>query len=62
MFLYYALFAGTLLIGLFASYRVRATYNKYSKVPASSGLTGAQVAQRILDLNDMSPSTPRPGI
>lgn len=53
MFLYLALFIGTLAIGAIASYRVRSTYNKYSQVPASSGMTGAQVAQRILDLNDI---------
>jgi Zn-dependent membrane protease YugP len=53
MFLYLVLFIGTLAIGGIASYRVRSTYNKYSQVPASSGLTGAQVAQRILDLNDI---------
>jgi Zn-dependent membrane protease YugP len=53
MFFYLALFIGTMAIGAFASYRVRSTYNKYSQVPASSGMTGAQVAQRILDLNDI---------
>ena len=53
MLLYILLFVGTLAIGGIASYRVRSTYNKYSQVRASSGLTGAQVAQRILDLNDI---------
>jgi uncharacterized protein len=53
MFFYLVLFIGTMAIGAFASYRVRSTYNKYSQVPASSGMTGAQVAQRILDLNDI---------
>lgn len=53
MFLYILLVIGTMAIGAFASYRVRSTYNKYSQVRASSGLTGAQVAQRILDLNDI---------
>ena len=53
MILYILLFIGTMAIGAFASYRVRSTYNKYSQVQASSGLTGAQVAQRILDLNDI---------
>ena len=51
MLLYIFLIVGTMGIGLFASARVRSTYNRYSQVPASSGLTGAQVAQRILDLN-----------
>ncbi len=51
MILYILLIVGTMGIGLYASARVRSTYNRYSQVPASSGLTGAQVAQRILDLN-----------
>jgi uncharacterized protein len=53
MLVYLALFIGTMAIGALASYRVRSTYNRYSQVPASSGMTGAQVAQRILDLNDI---------
>lgn len=44
-----ALFIGTMLISLLASWRVRSAYAKYSQVPASSGMSGAQVAQRILD-------------
>jgi Zn-dependent membrane protease YugP len=47
------LFLVTMALGLLASWKVRSTYNRYSQVPASSGLTGAQVAQRILDLNDI---------
>ncbi len=45
------LFLGTMALSLYASWRVRSAYNKYSKVPASSGYTGAEVAQRVLDLN-----------
>lgn len=44
----YLLFFGTLAISLWATWRVRAAYAKYSQVPASSGLTGAEVAYRIL--------------
>jgi hypothetical protein len=51
MILYIILVLGTMAIGALASLRVRSTYNRYSQVPASSGLTGAEVAQRILDLN-----------
>ncbi len=36
------------VITMFASARVRSTYNKYAKVRSASGLTGAQAAQRIL--------------
>src|ERR1700675_2697374 len=40
----YLLFFGTLAISLWASWRVKAAYAKYSQVPASSGMTGAEVA------------------
>jgi Zn-dependent membrane protease YugP len=42
------LFFGTFAISLWATFRVKAAYNKYSQVPASSGLTGAEVASRIM--------------
>src|ERR1700731_2010985 len=44
----YFLFFGTLAISLWASWRVKAAYAKYSEVPASSGLAGAEVAARIM--------------
>lgn len=47
------LFLGTMALSLLASMRVRSAYNRYSQVPATSGYTGAQVAQRILDLNNI---------
>ncbi len=43
------LFAGTLLLSLWATGRVKAAYAKYSQVPAASGETGAEVAAQILD-------------
>lgn len=43
------LFAGTLLLSLWAAGRVKATYARYSNVPAASGDTGAEVAAQILD-------------
>jgi hypothetical protein len=46
----YLLFlAPALLLSLWASFRTRSAFNKYSKVRAASGLTGAQAAQRLLD-------------
>src|ERR1700730_6820230 len=44
----YFLFFGTLAISLWASWRVKSAYSKYSEVPASSGMTGAEVAARIM--------------
>ncbi len=40
--------AGTMLISLYASAKVRSTYAKYNKMQSSSGYTGAEVAARIL--------------
>jgi len=42
-----------LLIPLWAQARVMGTYNKYAKVANSTGLTGAQVARRILDYHGL---------
>src|SRR5687768_9118486 len=42
---------GTMVLSGIAAMRVRSAYARYSQVPASSGLTGAQLAQRILDAN-----------
>ena len=39
----------SLLISGLASWAVRSAFNRYSRVPARSGLTGAQAAQRLLD-------------
>ena len=44
----YLLFFGTLAISLWATWRVQAAYARFSQVPASSGLTGAEVGYRIL--------------
>ena len=46
----YLLFAiPGLLLGLYAQIKLSSTYGKYMRVPAASGLTGAQAARRILD-------------
>jgi uncharacterized protein len=44
----FLIFFGTLALSLWATWRVKAAYAKYSQVPASSGLTGAETAQQIL--------------
>ena len=36
------------LLGLWAQHRVTSTFRRYSKVPSSNGLTGREMAQRIL--------------
>ena len=47
---HYLLFAlpGLILAGI-ASWITHSTFNRYSRVPASSGLTGAQAAERLLE-------------
>jgi len=43
-----------LLLGLWAQYKVRSAFEKYSKVRTYVGLTGAEVARRILDINGLN--------
>ena len=38
-----------MLVPLYFQLKVKSTYNKFAKVPASKGMTGAQVARMILD-------------
>ncbi|KRE48269.1 zinc metallopeptidase [Paenibacillus sp. Soil724D2] len=40
-------------LSLWASFRVRGTFNKWSQVPIYSGMTGAQAARRMLDANGL---------
>ena len=46
----YFLFIGpALVLSLWASWRMRSAFNKYSRVPTARGLTGAQAARILLD-------------
>lgn len=47
--LYLMLAVPGLLLGLWASWVTKSTFHKYSKVMASSRMTGAQAARRLLD-------------
>lgn len=42
-----------LIIPLWAQSKVKSTYKKYSKKPTSSGMTGVEVARRVLDDNGL---------
>ncbi len=45
----YLLFAGPpLLLGIWAQFKVKSAFKKYSQVPTQSGITGAQAASRLL--------------
>lgn len=48
------LFLGTFALSLWATWRVKTAYAKYSEVPASSGMTGAEVAARIMAASGIS--------
>ncbi|WP_108671141.1 zinc metallopeptidase [Peribacillus acanthi] len=51
MFLIY--FGIIILVPIIAQLMVRGSYKKYSKVASSTGMTGAEVARRILDDNGL---------
>jgi Zn-dependent membrane protease YugP len=42
-----------ILLSLYAQFKVKSAYNKYSRVRSSSGMTGAEVARRILDAHGL---------
>ncbi len=50
MLLFWIILIVTFGLSLFATARVKSNYARFSKLPASSGLTGAQAAHRILSL------------
>ncbi|RXJ03969.1 Zn-dependent protease [Anaerobacillus alkaliphilus] len=53
-------FAILIIIPIWAQMKVKSAYKKYSQVPASSGMTGAQVARKILDDNGLYNVTVEP--
>jgi Zn-dependent membrane protease YugP len=52
--LYIALIAPTFILSLYASWKVKHSFNKFSKKPTVGGKTGAQIAREILDRNGLS--------
>lgn len=50
---YFLLVVPALLLGLWAQSRVKSAYNQYGRIYSSRGLTGQQVARRILDENGL---------
>lgn len=46
--LYFVFLAPGLLLSLWASFKVRSTFRRYSQVPAASGMSGAQAAAELL--------------
>ncbi len=52
--LYMMLILPAFALVMYAQYKVKATYARYNKIRASSGLTGADVARRLLASNGLS--------
>jgi uncharacterized protein len=46
--MYFVILAPALLLSLWASWRTKSSFTKYSRVATSSGMSGAQAAERIL--------------
>jgi len=46
--IYFVFLAPALLLSLWASFRTKSAFNKYSKVRVATGLTGAEAAERLL--------------
>ncbi len=42
-----------LILGLWAQFKVQTAFSKYSRIRTLSGLTGAQIARRMLDMNGL---------
>ena len=47
--MYLLFIAPGLVLALWASYRVKCAFKRYSEVASASGYTGAEAAQRVLD-------------
>ena len=47
--MYFLFIAPAFIFSLWASWRTKANFKTYSKVPVSSGMSGAEAAQQILD-------------
>ncbi|WP_339163079.1 zinc metallopeptidase [Siminovitchia sp. FSL W7-1587] len=42
-----------IIIPIWAQFRVQSTYKKFAKIPTTAGITGAEVARKILDANGL---------
>lgn len=43
-----------IIIPIWAQMKVKSAYSKYSQIPTTAGMTGSQIARRILDANGLS--------
>ena len=52
-FLYLCLTLPAMLLGLFAQFKVKSNFSKYSRVRTATGISGAQTARLMLDQNGL---------
>jgi uncharacterized protein len=52
--LYWMMMIPVFILSAFASFRVKSTFSKYSKIKTGSGFTGAEAAREILRINGLS--------
>ncbi len=52
-FSYWWLVIPAIVLGIYAQAKVRSTYERFSKVRTASGVSGAEIARRILDQNGL---------
>jgi uncharacterized protein len=58
--MYFVFLAPGLLLSAYAAFKVKSTFAKYSSIPTSSSLNGAQVAEAILRQNNINDVTVEP--
>ena len=58
--MYFVFIAPGFLLSLYASWSTKATFNKYSRVRSSSGITGAEAARVMLERNGVYDCTIEP--
>ncbi|NLW52922.1 MAG: zinc metallopeptidase [Tissierellia bacterium] len=60
----YVFLIGALILSVYAQFKVKSNFTKYTKVPSSSQMTGAQVAKLMLDRRGIYDVTvqPVPGV
>ena len=51
--LYFVFALPALLLGLWAQYKVQSAFSKYSRVRSTVGLSGAEIARRMLDMSGL---------
>src|SRR5690606_4011956 len=50
----YILLIPAIILAVYAQIKVQSTFDRYSRVRAGSGVTGAQVARHLLDKNNLT--------